>query len=339
VISGCSKAARLSLECVLLMGLALGAEVPLAWPTGPAAVRIDYLESISSPADLSIRRGFFSRFADLVFGPGEHPRGLVRPFSIAVDSEKRLLVADLACVHVLDPSHRKHKILQGPGREPLKSPIGLDADAAGNIYVSDSALGKIFVFDKEGRFLRFLGDARGEGIFKRPTGLAVDRAANRIYLTDTLRHKVYVLHTNGSTEREWGGRGEGPGEFNFPIAVTVAGDRVYVLDAMNFRVQVFTPTGAFVSTFGSPGNAPGRFFRPKALAADQKNRLVFVVDAMFEVVQAFTFAGDLVVAFGAPGSGPGEFRLPAGICVEPGGRILVADSYNARIQVFHPLKP
>ncbi len=332
---------------VLLAASLLAAEkqapvpVALAWPPTGAPYRVEYLESISRPEDLSIRRGFLARLGDLVLGPSQRPRTLFRPFTIAVDAQGRVLVTDPGArvVHMLDPGRNKHKTLEGPSRQHFQSPIGLDSDASGNIYVADSFLGKIFVFDKDGRFRRFLGEARGEGIFKRPTGLAVDRATNRLYLTDTLRHKVYVLDARGSIEREWGKRGDAPGEFNFPTAVALAEDRVFVLDAGNFRVEVFTPAGDFVSSFGSPVNEPGGFFRPKGLSVDTQHKLVYVVDAMFEVVQAFTFEGKLVMAFGHPGSAPGEFRLPAGICVQPDGRILVADSYNRRIQVFrsHPV--
>ena len=310
--------------------------VALEWPSSGGLYQVEYVQSISKPSDLSIRRGFFSRLGDMILGSSGKPKALFRPFTIATDGQGRLLVVDTStrAVHLLDPARNKHEVLLGPARQRFRSPIGVDADASGNIYVSDSFLGKIFVFDKNGRFRYFLGDIRGEGFFKRPTGLAVERAANRLYLTDTLRHKVYVLDPQGKIEREWGKRGSGPGEFNFPTAVAVAAGRVFVLDAMNFRVQVFTPTGDYLASFGSPANEPGGFFRPKGLAIDAQNELVFVVDAMFEVVQAFTFDGRLVMAFGHPGSGPGEFRLPAGIWIQPDGSILVADSYNRRIQIF-----
>ncbi len=294
---------------LMITSLALAANVPaapkkppvpvtLAWPSSGGAYRVEYLESISKPADLSIRRSFFAKLGDILVGPSRQPQTLFRPFTIAADAQGRLLITDpgAGVVHLLDPARNKHRVLQGPSRERFLSPIGLDFDAAGNIYVSDSILGKIFVFDKDGRFRRFLGDVPGEGFFKRPTGLAVDRATHRLYLTDTLRHKVYVLDPEGKVERARGRRGSGPGEFNFPTAIALAENRVFVLDAMNFRVQVFTSTGEYISSFGRPANEPGGFFRPKGLATDARNKLVFVVDAMFEVIQAFTFEGDLVMA-------------------------------------------
>jgi DNA-binding beta-propeller fold protein YncE len=311
--------------------------VPLAWPEGIAPVQVEYLGSIAKDEDLSIRRGFWSRLVDIAAGaPGRRLTRLSRPFTPATDAEGRLLVADPGTpgVHLFDLKKRSHKVLRGPSRLPLKSPIGVDSDDLGNIYVSDSASGRIFVFDRDGRFTRFIGEMKNEGYFKRPTGLAVDRAAREIYLTDTLHHTLYVVSTTGTILRSWGRRGSAPGEFNFPAAVALADHRVFVLDSMNFRVQVFTPDGRPIASFGHPANEPGGFFRPKGLAIDTANKLVLVVDAMFEAVQAFTYDGRLVFAFGHGGSGPGEFQLPAGISVHPDGRLLVADSYNARIQLF-----
>ena len=312
-------------------------EVSLAWSADGQPYRVDYVGSIAGDGDLAIRRNWFARLVDVAIGePSPASTALTRPFTVAADPAGRLLVSDpgLGAVHVLDPQRKMHKVLRGPSDYRLRSPIGVDADAAGQIYVADSATGRIFVFDPNGAFVRFIGARKNEGYFKRPTGLAIDRSRRRIYLTDTLHHTVYVVAFDGTIERSWGTRGEGPGEFNYPTAVTVADDRVFVLDALNFRVQVFTPDGALLSTFGRAANEPGGFFRPKALTIDPRSKLVLVVDAMFEAVQAFTYDGGLVWVLGHSGSRPGEFNLPAGICVHPDGRLVVADSYNRRLQLF-----
>ncbi len=313
------------------------APVPLAWPEANAPVRVEYLGSIATEEDASVRRGFWSRLGNLIVGgPDRRVTALTRPFTVAADATGRLLVADPGTpgVHLFDLTKKSHQVLRGPSRLPLRSPIGVDADGAGNIYVTDSTNGRIYVFGRDGRFTRFIGEMKDEGYFKRPTGLAVDRSSRRIYLTDTLQHSVYVVSTSGTIERSWGRRGDGPGDFNFPTAVALADDRVFVLDSMNFRVQAFTREGSYLNSFGHAANEPGGFFRPKGLAVDTTNRLVLVVDAMFGAVQAFTYDGRLVWAFGQGGRDAGEFDLPAGIMVRPDGRILVADSYNGRIQTF-----
>ncbi len=49
----------------------------------------------------------------------------------------------------------------------------------------------------------------GEGYFKRPTGIAVDSAAQRIYVTDTLRDKIFVLDMQGNILQTIGKKGDG----------------------------------------------------------------------------------------------------------------------------------
>jgi hypothetical protein len=54
-------------------------------------------------------------------------------------------------VHVFDFANKKyHRLASGKGEE-LKSPIGVSVDADENICVTDSIIGKVFVFDAGGR--------------------------------------------------------------------------------------------------------------------------------------------------------------------------------------------
>ncbi|MFZ5928294.1 MAG: hypothetical protein ACOYX1_12690 [Acidobacteriota bacterium] len=310
--------------------------VRLAWPESGSPYQVEFVGSIRSPEDAGLKRSFWKRLGNVLTGEPDKPRRFVRPMGVAGTTLDRLLITDPGAgdVRLLDRPNKKYASLEGPSRQRLRSPIGAGVDSAGNLYVADSDLGKIFVFKKNGRFSHFLGDARGEGVYRRPTGLAIDRASGEIYVTETLRHRVLVLDRQGRVIRAWGKRGEGPGEFNFPVAVTLHSDRVFVLDAMNFRIQVFTRDGRFVTAFGKLANEPGGFFRPKGLAFHSDTGLLFVVDAMFEVVQAFTPEGRLVFAFGTPGEGAGQFRLPSGVLALDDGLLLVADSYNGRVQIF-----
>ncbi len=68
-----------------------------------------------------------------------------------------------------------------------------------------------------GKFKHVLGSLKGgEGYFKRPTGIAVDSAAQRIYVTDTLRDKIFVLDMQGQVMQTIGKHGTGNGEFYYP---------------------------------------------------------------------------------------------------------------------------
>ncbi len=316
------------------------AKAPKA-PTGPVPVavfdggrRLDFLRTISSEQELHQKRSFFSKVVDFVVGAPEWHR-LVRPYAVATDSRGRLLVTDPGAevVHIFDFQKNKYTRIEGGKKDSFKSPIGIAVDGEDNIYVTDSQLGKIFVFDARGKYRRVLGDIKGEGFYKRPTGIAFDKSAQELYVTDTLRDRVYVTDPNGSVLRYFGGRGKGPGQFNFPTEVVVHGEEVFVVDAMNFRVQEFDRAGHFRTQFGSIGDQPGSLFRPKGLgiAADGN---IYLVDASLETVQVFNRQGQLLYTFGHTGAGISEFELPSGLWIDGQDRIYIADSYNHRVQVF-----
>jgi len=174
----------------------------------------------------------------------------------------------------------------------------------------------------------------GEGFFKRPTGIAVDSAANRIYVTDTLRDKIFVMDLEGSVLQTIGSEGTGDLEFNYPTELRLDGADLLVVDAMNFRVQVLDRSGGFRYSIGHIGDATGAMFRPKGIGVDSEDDL-YVVDAMWGVVQVFNRKGELLYYFGQRGTAAGQFQLPSGLFIDHNDRVYVVDSINRRVQVFH----
>lgn len=308
--------------------------------------RLDFVRAFSSEMEVKPKRSLWNKLVDWVAGPPAYRR-MLRPYGIALDSAGRVIVTDpgAPAVHILDFEKQKYFLLEGGKGRPFQSPVGVAVDAKDNIYVTDSALGMVFVFDSSGKFRRYIGtqpsssrtfsqrENNGKGYFERPTGIAVDSAASRLYVTDTLQHRVYVLDLRGNVLRSFGGRGLDPGKFNFPTEIVARGGELLVLDAMNFRVQTFTRDGAFLRSFGALGERTGTLLRPKSLALDSEGN-IYVVDALLETVQVFNQQGQLLYFFGRGGGRLGEFQLPAGICIDPRDRIYVADSMNRRIQVF-----
>ena len=66
---------------------------------------------------------------------------------------------------------------------------------------------------------------------------------------------------------------------------------------------------------------------------------VYVLDALFDNLQIFDRSGRLLLNFGETGGQPGQFWLVNGIAITRENEILVADSYNHRIQVFKYVGP
>jgi len=299
--------------------------------------KLSFERSFSSEKEVEGKRGFFTKLVDVVIGEPDHPH-LMRPYSIAVDSRGRAIVTDPGAngIHIFDFENHKYKFIErrDKGRESMRAPQCVTVDAQDNIYVSDSAVGKIFVFEPGGKFKRAIGSLKGgEGYFKRPTGIAVDSEAKRIYITDTLRDKVFVLDMDGSVLQTIGRRGNGQVEFNLPTEVLVRDQDLFVVDAMNFRVQFLNRTGGFETEVGRVGDSTGSMFRPKGIGLDSEGHL-YVVDGLWGVVQVFDRQGRLLYYFGAHGTGLGEFQLPAGLFIDHEDRIFVVDSYNRRVQVF-----
>jgi DNA-binding beta-propeller fold protein YncE len=321
-----------------LASLALGGVEPAS--NGRGAIRpggVDYLRTIDSSAikEFSAPRSFWGKLFEWVAGPSARPF-FGRPYDLTEDTQGRLLVTDpaLRLVHILDFERRRYDALTGSKRVPFISPIGIAVDTSDNIYVADSARACIYVFDKKGKFLRYLGRDRDDMNLKRPTGLAVDSEHGLLYIADTLRHQVLVFTLEGDPVKIIGHRGAGQGEFNFPAALTFAKGSLYVVDTMNFRIQVFTREGNFLDSYGQLSEQEHRFNRPKGIAVDTEGK-VYVVDALLENVQVFDPKGRILLYFGSSGRMEGQFQLPSGIHVTSRDQIYITDSYNQRVQVFH----
>jgi len=305
--------------------------VPLVWPGPPEAPRIRYLGAISTEVDLKRKTSWAEGLGDLLFGK-KKIGVLVAPYAVAVDRENKLFVTDTAgaVVHMFDMSTRKYQqFAEMAGQERLLKPVGL-AIANEWIYVVDSALRKVCVFDKKGQFQFSFGGERLE----RPSGIAYRRDDQTIYVADTGRHAIDVFTKSGKFIQEIGARGLSPGTFNFPTHLWLdSSGRLYVSDTLNYRIQVFTAERTFLTAFGQQGDRPGNFAHPCGVATDSFGN-IYVTDRQFENVQIFDPQGRILMGFGEEGTQPGQFWLPAGIFIDDRNRIYVADSFNKRIQVF-----
>jgi DNA-binding beta-propeller fold protein YncE len=304
--------------------------------------KLSFERSFSLETEAKGKRSFLAHVIDVVAGQPDY-HYLVNPYSIAVDSRGRIIVSDPGAVgiHVFDFEQHKYKFLtrRGKDKDPMLMPQCVTVDTQDNIYLTDSLAGKIFVYDAKGKYQRAIGSLKGgEGVFKRPTGIAVDSANQRIYVTDTLRDKIFMMDMQGSVLRMIGKRGSGEGEFNYPTELRLKGQELLVVDAMNSRVQVLSQSGEFKYSIGSIGDEVGSMFRPKGIGFDSEGHL-YVVDGLWGVVQVFDEQGRLLYYFGHKGRGLGEFQLPAGLQIDSSDRIYVVDSFNRRVQVFHYYGP
>lgn len=308
----------------------------LVWPAPPEQPRIRYLGSIHNPDDIGREKGFFRKVWEFLRGEAED-EDVARPMAVAVDSMDRVIIADSGRgrVHIFDRKTAEYSFLRGAGIETLRLPVGVAVDAKGNIYVADGEHGKIFVFKPDGSYDSDLDSTKW---LMRPSGIAIDKARQRLYVVDVPSHDIKVFDLEKrALLKTIGERGSQNGEFNYPafVAVDKAG-RLYVTDALNSRIQAFDVDGRFLMAFGKKGDGTGDLSAPKGVGVDSEGH-IYVADADFDNLQVFDEKGLLLLFLGSSGQSAGKFWLPTGLFVDDRDRIYVADSYNNRVQIFQYL--
>lgn len=302
---------------------------PLVWPQPPQQPRIRFVRTVTRPQDLGIESSFWQQVWGVVVGREEE--WFIRPTGVAANGQS-IFVTDAGsqALLVLDFQTKQFRKLQSAGGQRLISPVAVAWGRERRIYLADSYLREIFIYDGK----RNLVGAISAPDLERPAGLAYDSPRDRLYVADSASHRVWIFTGDGKPLGGIGQRGTGNGEFNFPTHVAVDKDgNLYVTDALNFRLQMFNSDGGFTGKFGRHGDSSGDFASPKGVAVDSEGH-VYVVDALFDAVQIFDRTGQYFLTFGERGLGPGQFWLPGGIFIDDRDQIYVADAYNQRLQIF-----
>ena len=80
-------------------------------------------------------------------------------------------------------------------RPHVRKPYGVAVDSKGHVYVGDSALHKVFVFDLDKKQLTYRGD-KSPAQFSVIIGLAIDDE-DRLFVSDAALHQITVFDPNG----------------------------------------------------------------------------------------------------------------------------------------------
>ncbi len=196
--------------------------------------------------------------------------------------------------------------------------------------------------------------AAAQARFADPYGLALD-PHGVLYVSDAGDNdRIRVLRPDGTVATLAGGAegfadGQGAAaRFDTPsgLALDAIGN-LYVADTGNHAIRKVTPDGVVTTLAGTgaPGfrDGPGRqaqFDGPMGLAIDAAGRVI-VADAYNDRIRAIAPDGTVSTLAGgaAPGNvdGPGaraRLDTPCAVLVEPGGRIVVADTRNDALRVI-----
>ena len=285
-----------------------------------------------------------------------------QPFGITRDASGNLYIADTFnhTIRKIDPAMTVTTLAgmaeqfgstDGNGADArFKSPTGITADAAGNLYVADSDnKNTIRKINPAGVVTTIAGKANPSvggaiGLVNEPFGIVADSAGN-LYLADSDESTIRKISATGAVTTVAGSAGltgsnDGTGSaarFNHPEGITIdTQGNLYVVDTSNHTVRKITPTGV-VTTLAAQFNAPS------GIAADGAGNL-FVADTANHTIRKIDGSGivaTLAGTAGVPGSADGKglaarFHSPIGITIDATGNLYVADRDNHAVRKITP---
>ena len=231
---------------------------------------------------------------------------------------------------------------EGSGDGQLNLPVGISADAQGNIWVADTYNNRIQEFSREGKYLTSFGEeGSGPGQLRDPYGLAIDPDGN-VWVADTENDRIQKFSATGEYLGQFGEEGTGPGQFERPgrIAINPEGTRLWVTDIDNNRIQELsynpkTREATFIKAIGEEGTGDGQFATPYGVAIGPEGN-IWVADTGNHRIQEFSSAGEYLSQFAEQGSSDGQVQAPTAIAFDEEGNAWVADLGNSRIEEFSP---
>jgi hypothetical protein len=269
----------------------------------------------------------------------------------------------------------------GKGYDWPVSPSGIAVDAKGNVWIGSGlptpslpppagrggrggapaapappADAQVLKFSKTGQFIMQIGHGgKAEGSdsktgLNRPSAIAVDSAANEVYVADGFgNHRIAVFDADsGAYKRSWGAYGEKPDDAAMPAydpsgapakqfrtvsCVKIAKDgMVYVCDRQNDRIQVFQKDGKFVKeAFVSKTTTGDGAVWDVAFSSDPQQRSLYVADGHDKkvwIVQRDSL--DVVGSFGEGGRLPGHFYGVGSVAVDSKGNVYTGETYEGK---------
>ncbi|XP_063721807.1 RING finger protein nhl-1-like isoform X2 [Symsagittifera roscoffensis] len=156
-------------------------------------------------------------------------------------------------------------------------PRAVCLDTQDNIYVSDVENCCIYKYNYNGELLQSFG---GRSVFSRPSFLALSCDEEKLIVSDTLSHRVFIMsaHTGEIITSFGGMKGHHDLMFEGPCGIAIDGaGNINVVDSGNNRIQVITMNGVYVSEIALPWyfeatDMPGGF-RDVALLSSGKYAL------------------------------------------------------------------
>ncbi len=323
-------------------------------------------------------------------GPAAAAR-LNNPFDVAFDRSGNLFISDTFnhCVRRVDAKNGRITTVAGTGtkgfsgdggpatKAQMNEPYGIVLDKASNLYITDRLNRRIRRVDgRTGVIATVAGDGSksfsGDGGpainagLVEPNGIALDSAANRLYIADVADNRVRVVDLGSETIRTFAGTGKGAhsGDSGPALTAAIFGARavevgrdgtVYILerqgntlravDSVTRTIKTIAGTGAKGFTGDGGPALKATFNGPKELAVDASGNLL-IVDTENHAIRRIDAKTGTVITIAGNGKrggrgdgGPAtaaQLARPHGVAVAADGGVYIGDTENHRIRRVGP---
>ncbi len=144
---------------------------------------------------------------------------------------------------------------RGEGDGQFQYPWQMAVDRDGYLYVTDILNARIQVFDKSGRYFSRIGRfGLSDGELFRPTGIALDKTRDRLYISDAYLGTISVFERGEFLGRLQDGEGK-PARFDTPSGLAFHDDTLYVAETGASRVIRLSLAETAVAAHPSPDSS------------------------------------------------------------------------------------
>jgi len=218
------------------------------------------------------------------------------------------------------------------GGTAFVTPYGMTLYSNDLIFVSDTSLNVVQVYDLDGTFVYSFDGSDGGGTqFDQPYAITVD-TDGKIIVADVNFDLVQIFYPDGTFITSFGDSTQ----FGLieKLAVTSL-NNILVLDSGRAIVQIFNPDGTFVRSFDGSEGIGEQFIAPSGMTIDTNDQ-IYIADTILDTVQIYDSFGTFVTSFdGSEGNGT-PFDRPHGLAVNSFEQIIVTDTGLNSVQVYNP---
>ncbi|RII25758.1 MAG: hypothetical protein CXR31_12140 [Geobacter sp.] len=252
------------------------------------------------------------------------------PQGVACTSDGAFFVADTGNGRLLTYTF-KDDAVKGGGEikvPQMTSPLRLQLNSKGEIYVLDGKSRRILRLSPQGSFLGYL-DIQGlpAGAAPVPNSFKID-AKDNIYVLDIFSSRVLLLDPSGNFQKEI----PFPPQHGFFTDLAVHTDgSIYLIDSTNSMVFAAAKNAAAFTPLSKSLKADMDF--PGYITTDRGGSL-YVVDQNGGGIIVLGADGAVRTRMLSMGWKPGLLYYPGQICLNDKGFLFVADRDNNRVQIF-----